>query len=306
MTISQRERNVIIWGWVLLLSILFYHFVVSPILDDHSRLSVDLPSKEMELHETRELAMQYDSLLEEREKLQLQVNSDRKRMFRRESLVKAQNALIEHLNRCADQAKILVVSQDPLPVEQMDVYSHVQIRFDVEGSSISFREFLKAIEDSDILLGVKKLRLASSRDRKKLEISMEIAALASETDGDDDLPRISTMTSMKPMGDPGPREPRRDLPRILDLSEQAKTPRDRQEKRFLPQGVDTDLKERAAELRKRPPFIQAAPTMPPGQEGKRPIVPLLPGVPYDPRLDEVGPEYVPMLVDEIEREYLQK
>ena len=125
MAISQRETNVIIWGSVLLFSLLFYHFVVSPILDDYSRLSVDLPNREMELKETRELANQYDALLEERGRLQRQVDNDKKRMIRRETLVKGQNALIEHLNRCADQAKILVVSQDPLPVEQMEMYSYV-------------------------------------------------------------------------------------------------------------------------------------------------------------------------------------
>ena len=305
MAVSQREKNVVIGGAVLLVGLLFYVYVVSPILDEYSKLGVDLPNKERELREMRDLAAQYDDLVGVKKKLQRQVDSDRKRMILKESLVKAQNALIELLNGFADQAHILVTTQDPISPEEEEPYSEVKVRFDVEGSTQSLREFLQSIEDSSVLLGVEKMRIDSSRDKTKLEVSMEIAALASKPREGESLRQVTAARSSLP-------SPEKESPRLERPEAPEKGSEPRTGPTVVPTAKVTDAvppggrKEMAPERREGPPFLRRPAASGPRPDGQKPFFGRVPG-PRDPsRIDRTGPEWAPMRDDANARKFRRK
>lgn len=191
MVVSEREKQFVVIGSVVLALLGFYVLVFADVLDRHSSLSQQLPAKEEELYLLKTRVGQLEAKKKEKEHL-LQVVADAKRqMIGADSPGQAAASLLEILKVYADAAGLAVDRQDSIKTEDVKPFPEVLVRFDVTGKTDAFRDFLYRMRTSPKLLGIRKMRISPSQDKKSLVVSLEVASLVCEPGADEGMDVLS-------------------------------------------------------------------------------------------------------------------
>lgn len=174
MTVSPRERRLLVAGGAALIAFLAINYVVAPAISSQIQVRNEYREK-LQALERYQLVVEgkrrYETKLTDSEQLFTQLQ---RRLLPAEKLALAAAHLQTMLHKAAGESGVTIASESVHSPKKVEGFTQVSVELSLNADLKKLRDFLYKIESSGMLLTVPKLALNAAFPRPGTEIQVTI------------------------------------------------------------------------------------------------------------------------------------
>ena len=174
MTISSRERRVLMAGGAVLIAFFAINYGIVPAVSSQMRVRREYQEK-LQVLERYQLVVEgkrrYEKKFAEAEQLFTQLQQ---RLLPGEKLTLAAADLQAMLHKAAGESGVTIVSESMQPPKKTEGFTQVSVELSLNGDLRKLRDFLYKIETSGKLLTVPKLLVNARSPRRGVELQVTV------------------------------------------------------------------------------------------------------------------------------------